>query len=144
MLLSPNFQEGKCPFTPPLRTPMVAGFHSQALTLQGKFEFHKSLKVIRCCLGSPGKSGEAHLHLVASLAQPFAIKLKLYSCCIPFKSVSVGKQSLVYTIETIASVIKHILTFIPVSCIWQLHHLEYRLQKLSHNKYIHLKFQKCR
>jgi len=29
----------------------LLGFHSQALTLQGKFEFHKSLKVIRCCLG---------------------------------------------------------------------------------------------
>jgi len=25
--------------------------------LQGKFEIHKSLKVIRCCLGSPSKSG---------------------------------------------------------------------------------------
>jgi len=25
----------------------LMGFHSQALTLQGKFEFHKSLKVIR-------------------------------------------------------------------------------------------------
>ena len=34
----------------------VVGFHSQALTLQGKFEFHKSLKVFRCCLGSPSKS----------------------------------------------------------------------------------------
>ena len=29
----------------------LLGFHSQALTLQGKLEFHKSLKVIRCCLG---------------------------------------------------------------------------------------------
>jgi len=35
----------------------VVGFHSQDLTLQGKFEFHKSLKVFRCCLGSPSKSG---------------------------------------------------------------------------------------
>jgi len=32
-------------------------FHSQALTLLGKFEIRKSLKVIRCCLGSPSKSG---------------------------------------------------------------------------------------
>ena len=30
-------------------------------------------------------------------------------------------------IETIASVIKYILTFIPVSCSWQLQHLQYRL-----------------
>jgi len=66
-------------------------FHSQALTLQGKFEFHKSLKAIRCCSGSPGKSGEAHTHPVASLVQPFVIKLKLRSCCISFKSVSVGR-----------------------------------------------------
>jgi len=28
----------------------LLGFHSQALTLQGKFEIHKSLKVIRCFL----------------------------------------------------------------------------------------------
>jgi len=28
----------------------LLGFHSQALTLQGKFEFHKSLKAISCCL----------------------------------------------------------------------------------------------
>jgi len=59
------------------------GFHSQALTLQEKFEFHKSPKVIRCCLcclGSPGKSGEAHTHLVVNLAQPFLIKFKLHSC----------------------------------------------------------------
>ena len=27
------------------------------------------------------------------------------------------------------------LTSIPVSCIWQLHHSQYRLQKLSHSKY---------
>ena len=47
----------------------LLGFHSQALTLQGKFEFHKGVKVIRCCLGSPGKSGESHPHLLASLAQ---------------------------------------------------------------------------
>jgi len=46
----------------------LLGIHSQALTLQGKFEFHKGLKVIRCCLGVPGKSGKAHQHLVASLA----------------------------------------------------------------------------
>ena len=43
-------------------------FHSQALTLQGKFEFHKRLKVTQCCLDSLGKSGEAHPRLVASLA----------------------------------------------------------------------------
>jgi len=61
----------------------LLGFHSQALTLQGKFEMHKSLKVIRCGLGSPGKSGEAHPHLVASLAQPFVIKLRLHSCSGP-------------------------------------------------------------
>jgi len=57
----------------------LLGFHSQALTLQGKFEFHKSLKVIRCWLGSPNKSGYAHPHLVASVAQPFVIELKLHS-----------------------------------------------------------------
>ena len=62
------------------------------------------------------------------------------SWCIPFKGVSVGRQSLVSTIKTIASLIKYILTI--VSCIWQLHHSQYRLQKLSHSKYIQLKFQK--
>jgi len=54
-------------------------FHSQSLTSQGKFEFHKDLKVIRCCLGSPSNSGEAHPEVVASLTQPFVIKLKLHS-----------------------------------------------------------------
>jgi len=57
----------------------VVGFHSQALTLQGKFEFQKSLKVFRCCLGNPSKSGKPHPHLVASLSQTFLIKLKLHS-----------------------------------------------------------------
>jgi len=33
----------------------LLGFYSHALTLQGKSEFHKSLKVIRCCLGSLAK-----------------------------------------------------------------------------------------
>jgi len=117
-------------------------FHSRALTLQRKFEFSNGLKVIRCCLGSLGKSGEAHPHLVASLAQPFVIKLRLQSCCIPFKGVSVGRRSLASTIETIVPYIKYILTFVPVSCIWQLHHSQYRLQKLSHRKYIQLKFKK--
>jgi len=37
------------------------------------------LKVIRCCVGSPGKSGETHPQLVASLAQIFVLKLKLNS-----------------------------------------------------------------
>jgi len=32
--------------------------------------------------------------------------------------------------------IKHILTFTLVSCIWQRHHSQYHLQKLSHSKYI--------
>jgi len=41
-------------------------------------------------------------------------------------------------------VIKYILTFIPVSCIWQLHPSQYCLQKLSHSKYFRLKFQTCR
>ena len=57
----------------------LMGFHSQALPLQGKFEIHKSLKVIMCCLGSPIKSGQTQSHLVASLAQPFVIKFKLHS-----------------------------------------------------------------
>ena len=35
----------------------LLGFHSQAITLQGKFEFHKSLEVIRCGLDRPSKSG---------------------------------------------------------------------------------------
>jgi len=98
---------------PPMKVLELLGFYSQALTLQGKFELHKSLKVIRRCLGSPGKSGEAHPHLVATLAQPFVIKLKLRSYCILFKSVSVGRRSLVSTIEIIASVIKYVLTFLP-------------------------------
>jgi len=38
----------------------VVGFHSQALTLQKKIEFHKGLKDIRYCLGSPGKYVEVH------------------------------------------------------------------------------------
>jgi len=49
-------------------------------------------------------------------------------------------RRLVYTIEKITSVIKYILTIIPVSCIWQLHHSQYRLHKLSHSKYIQPKF----
>jgi len=60
-----------------------------------------------------------------------------YSCCIPSKSISVGRRSLVSTIKTIPSLIKYILTI--VSCVWQLHHSQYRLQKLSHSKYIQLK-----
>jgi len=35
----------------------AAGVYSQVVTLQGKFEIHKTHKVIRCCLGSPSKSG---------------------------------------------------------------------------------------
>jgi len=63
----------------------LLGFHRQALTLQGKFEIHKSLKVITCCLDSPSKSGYAHPQLVASLAQLFVIKLKLHFCSDPTK-----------------------------------------------------------
>ena len=78
----------------------------QALTSQGKLGFHKGLKVIRCCLCSPGKSHENHPHLVANLlAQPFIIELS----CIPFKRASVSTQSLVSTIKKIASVIKYVL-----------------------------------
>jgi len=113
----------------------LLGFHSQALKLQGKFEFHKGLKVIRCYVGSPGKSGEAHPHLVASLAQIFVINSSCIPACIPFKSISVCRRSLVSTMETIASVIKYILTIIPASCIWQLHDSQYRLQKWSHSKF---------
>ena len=87
------------------------------LPLQGKFEFHKSLEVIRCCLGIPGKSGEAHQHLLASLVQLFIIKLSCNPACINFKSFSVGRRSIVSTIGTIVSVNKYTLTFIPVSCI---------------------------
>jgi len=61
------------------------GFHNQALLLQGQFEFHKGLKVIRCCFGSPGKSGEAHQHLVVSLGQSFVVKFKLHSCLHSFQ-----------------------------------------------------------
>jgi len=42
--------------------------------LQGKLEFHKGLKFIRCCLSSPGESDEANPHLVASLTQQFVTK----------------------------------------------------------------------
>jgi len=63
----------------------LLGFLSQALTLQGKFEFHKCLNVTMCCLDIPGERGEAHPHLVPSLAQPFAIKLKLHSCLHSFR-----------------------------------------------------------
>jgi len=63
----------------------LLGFRNKALTLQWKFEFHKCIKVIRCCSGSPGKSGEVHQHLVASLAQLFVIKFKLHSCLHSFQ-----------------------------------------------------------
>jgi len=53
----------------------TAGFHNQALTSHEKFEFHKSLEVIGCCLVSPSKSGGDHTHLVVSLAQPFGLHL---------------------------------------------------------------------
>jgi len=77
----------------------LLGFHIQALMLQGKFEFHKNLKVIRCCLGSPGKSGEAHPHPGPRLAQPFVIKLKLHSCCIPFECFGLQKKSCIYDLK---------------------------------------------
>jgi len=83
----------------------MLSFHSQALKLQGKFEFHKGLKVSRCCVGSPRKSGEAHPHLVVGLAQIFVIKFKFIPVCIPFKSISVGRRSLVSAMERIASVV---------------------------------------
>jgi len=67
-------------------------------------------------LGIPGNSGKVYPHLVASLAQPFVIKLKVYSCCIPFKSVSVGKRILV-SIYDLNNSISDILTFISVSLI---------------------------
>jgi len=38
---------------------------------------------IRCYLGSPSKSVWAHPHLMASLDQPFVIKLKLHFCSGP-------------------------------------------------------------
>jgi len=85
----------------------LLGFHSQALTLQGKFEFHKGFEVIWYCLGGiPGKSGEAHQHLVASLAQPLLIKLNCILACIPFKSFSVSRRNIVSTIGPKASRIK--------------------------------------
>ena len=49
-------------------------FHSQALALHGKFEFHKGLKVSRCCLGSPSKSGEPHPHVVRARSGQSQIK----------------------------------------------------------------------
>ena len=100
---------------------------------------------MRCCFGSPGKSAETQPHLVASLAQPFLIKLKLHSCCLSFlKCFSWQTRSVVSTIETIATMIKYILTFIPVFCIWQFHHSQCYLQKLSYSKYIQLRFRKSR
>jgi len=63
----------------------LLGFYSQALMLQRKFKFHEGLKIIRCCLGSPGKNGKAHPHLVASLAQPFVTKFKLHFCLHSFQ-----------------------------------------------------------
>jgi len=71
----------------------LQGFHGQALTLQGKFEIHKSLKVIRCCLGSSSKSVYANPHLVVSLAQPFVIKLNLHSCSGPQEGVQLMRRS---------------------------------------------------
>ena len=47
----------------------MLGFYNKALTLLLKFEFHQSLEVTGCCLGSPGKSGEK-----------FVLKVKLHSC----------------------------------------------------------------
>jgi len=85
--------------------------------LQRKFDFHKGFKIFRCCLGSPGKSGEAHPYLVASLAKPLVIKFKVDSCLHFLKRISIGRRSLVSATEIIASVIKYILTFLPVSSI---------------------------
>jgi len=42
----------------------LLGLHSRAVTCQGKLKFHKGLKLISCCFGIPGKSGEAHPHEV--------------------------------------------------------------------------------
>ena len=63
----------------------VAGVLSQALTVQGKFDFHKGLKVIRRFLGIAGESGEAHTHLVPSLSQPFVRKFSLHFCLHSFQ-----------------------------------------------------------
>jgi len=113
-------------------------------TLQRYFEFHKGLKVIRCCLGSHGNSDEAHPQVGANLTQPFVIKLKLHSCLHSFQEcLSWQRKSRIYDWNK-TSVINHILAFIPISGIWQLRHSQYRLQKLSHSKYIQLKFQKSR
>jgi len=50
-------------------------------------------------------------------------------------SLMVNPRLIVSTIGTIASAVKYTRTLIPVSCIWQLNHSQYRLQKLSHSKY---------
>jgi len=63
----------------------LLGVHSQALTLQRKFKFHKDSKDIRCFSGGPGKIGEAHLHLVTSLAKQFVTKFKFCSCLHSFQ-----------------------------------------------------------
>jgi len=67
----------------------LSAFYVQCLTVAAvsqpssnvvrEFEFPKDLKVIRCCLGSPSKSGDAHPHVLARLTQPFVIKFKLHS-----------------------------------------------------------------
>jgi len=79
----------------------VAGVSQPSSNVAREFELHKSFKLIRCCIGSPGKCGEAHPHLEVNLAQPIVRKLKLHSCCIRFKSVSVDRRSLASAIETI-------------------------------------------
>ena len=57
----------------------VAGVSQPSFNVAREFEFRKNLKVIRCCLGSPSKSCDAHPHVLASLTQPFVIKFKLHS-----------------------------------------------------------------
>ena len=124
------------------RCPIVSKYVQHIFPGGRKFFYGALPPLVTALLGSPGKSGVAHPHLVASLTQQFVIKFKLHSCLhsFPFKSVGAGKRSLVSTIETKTSVIKYILTFISVSCIWQLHHSQYRLKKSSPSKYIQLKF----
>ena len=63
----------------------VAGVSQPSSNVAKETQFHKGLKVIKCCLCSPGKSGEAHPHLVAGLTQPFVIKFNLHSCLHSFQ-----------------------------------------------------------
>jgi len=102
----------------------VAGISQSSSNVARKIEFHKGVKVIRCCLDTPNKCGETHPHLLASMAQPFIIKFKLQSCihsfheCFSWQTKSRirdWKNDISVHYNDISALIKYVLSTMGVS-----------------------------